>query len=171
LLKNINIITPGFTGNPFDTPLWTFTDICGIFDSTSVSLTPLNLKINWLISSVLLIEEYNILIKAIPHIENVNNRGYISLSGLKASTIWRYRQHLLFYPFEHQDIIDSLVIDINNDEVYYRELLEDFLYVCLNLLLAKTVIDYLNNEYIDKGGFKNIYSGYFGVSWKTYIQI
>lgn len=149
LLKNINNTTPGFTGNPFDTPLWTFTDICNIFDSTSVSLTPLNLKINWLISSVLLIEEYNILIKAIRHIENINNSGYISLSGLKASTIWRYRQHLYYYPFEHQDIIDSYVIDINNDEVYYRELLEDFFYVCLNLLLAKTVIDYVNNEYID----------------------
>jgi len=140
---NLNIITPGFTGSPLHTPLWTFDSALPGINKPLSEITAKSLFKEWLYASYMLIHEQNILQKAKKYLENKYSDKPITLSKeyLECYLKWRARQ--LYF---RDDRVEQ---DFSVDIVLYREICEDLLYVQLNILLAIRVCNYLNNTYKD----------------------
>jgi len=151
MIKHANIITPGFTGSPFDTPLSTMglynnnTQIDANFEYMSRD----DLFIQWMMSSYMLIVEINVLNKAKIYLDNKFSANPLKLSPEfeQAYRCWQIRQYEIS-PFKKENLSKYYVIDYTSDIVMSREVSEDLLYVQLNLLLAIRMSTELYNKYI-----------------------
>jgi len=145
IIANLNIITPGFTGDPFSTPLSTLDRNEGIgFNRTTAKF----LYDDWLVSSYMLIWEFNILNQAKLYLENLYNSNPKQLSSeyKNAYILWQNRQFKIA-GFNASNLKEYLFIDnYNEDIVMFREICEDLLYVQLNLILAVNIISYLHEN-------------------------
>lgn len=77
--KNANIITPGFTGSPFDTPLSTI-NMLNVRRLTGSNMKPNFLFFQWMSSSYMLMVELNILNKAKIYLDNQYSLNPVILS-------------------------------------------------------------------------------------------
>jgi len=64
IAKNLNVITPGFTGNCFDTPLWTKVLPIDYYYTEPYEIRPQVLSDRWKTAFFMLINKFSILIKA-----------------------------------------------------------------------------------------------------------
>lgn len=105
----------------------------------------INFYHNWRISSSMLCSEAR---KLIPALKYINPKYSYNLSSKDAYKFWLLRQ----INFELAPLWNNLfknnvyLIDYTLDHVMFREIVEDSLYVFLNLILAKSIIDYINNN-------------------------
>ena len=151
MIKHANIITPGFTGSPFDTPLSTMglyynnTQIADNFEFMSRD----DLFIQWMMSSYMLIVEINVLNKAKIYLDNKFSANPLKLSPEfeLAYRCWQIRQYEIS-PFKKENLSKYYITDYTSDIVMSREVSEDLLYVQLNLLLAIRMSTQLYNKYI-----------------------
>lgn len=111
----------------------------------------------WKVSTFRLILEYNFLIKAWIYIHNKELRA-LPCEYKKCYDYWQTRQILfnniessLFSKLKRDKIeFGSEYIPFLDDESVYREITEDLLYVLLNILLARSVLNNINiNKYIN----------------------
>jgi NADH-ubiquinone oxidoreductase chain 3 len=145
VLENLNLITPGFTGNPFSTPLSTVFPNSE-WDKGPADIIPGIFYQGWIMSSYYMIYEYNILTKAKVYLENkcLSNPKELSLDYFDAFVHWQLRQFEIS-SFQPINIEKTFYIkDYTIDSVMYREICEDLLYVQLNLILAINMSLYLN---------------------------
>lgn len=111
---------------------------------------------DWINTSTYLLSEYNIWKKALYYLEN-KNQDSISIEFKQAYYYIIHRQFVInnFSRFSF-DEKNSYIKDFTLNDVIYRELCEDLLYILLNLLLANKIIgnkDLLNSLYNDNKFF------------------
>lgn len=103
----------------------------------------------WIIASSYLLNEYNIWKKAMTYAasaENKNN-GFSSIEFKQAYTYIMGRQFFINgLSLDSFDKKNSYILDFTLNDVMYRELSEDFLYILLNLLLANKIIGNIGLE-------------------------
>ena len=118
----------------------------------------LNIYTEWKVSTFMLILEYNFLIKAWIYMNN-KELSALPCEYKKCYDYWRSRQ-IIFYNIESSLFsklkkgnieFDSEYIPFLDSESLYREISEDLLYVLLNILLARSVLNNIDiNKYINK---------------------
>ena len=98
--------------------------------------------LEWMIASRYLIYELNIWNKVLFYLNNIKNSPELILTEhKKAYSYYIYRQFLM-----QIDLIDTMstssnyIVDSTKDEYVYREIIEDLLYIYLNLLLADKIL-------------------------------
>lgn len=145
IIANLNIITPGFTGNPFSTPLDTINEVKKCNPEV---ITPKSFYNNWLVSSYMLIWEYNILNRAKIYLESLSNSNSKKLpyDYEHAYILWQNRQFRIVKFNGSLLKQDLYIVNYNEYIVMYREICEDLLYVQLNLILAISILSYLHNK-------------------------
>lgn len=136
--------------------------------STSLKVTPLDgtdfgFGINnyekWKISTFMLITEYNFIIKALTYMTSIKSAN-LSDECKNSYTYWKVRQNLLSEINTGLfSLLDEGIINFSNSHIslysldtesLLREVIEDFLYVALNILLAKSVLENTElNKHLD----------------------
>jgi hypothetical protein len=113
--------------------------------------SPLNIYNQWKVSSFMLILEYNILNSAKIYMDNLDFSPILPSHYKDSLEIWKNRQ--IEFNLENPDLFkqNTYIRDFSVDmDHLYVEICEDFLYVMLNILLAKRIVDEINiKEYID----------------------
>jgi len=99
----------------------------------------------WKISSYMLIWEYNILNKAIKYMEELDSS--ISLPSVYRDCFQYWKNRQINLNLENPELfsLEIYLMDFTLDKDHlYREICEDFLYVMLNIILAKTIVENFN---------------------------
>lgn len=103
---------------------------------------------NWMITSFYLALEANQLIPALIYLSKffANNPTSISSLEKNAYTYWQSRQveTILADLLVHLNRNNVFMVDFTSPNIMYREILEDLTYVSLNLILAKTILDFIH---------------------------
>lgn len=110
----------------------------------------LNIYIQWKISSYMLIWEYNVLNKAKKYMDNLESNTSQPSAYKDCFEYWKNRQIVQNIEdpelFKQGTYIRDFTVDLDH---LYTEICEDFLYVMLNIILAKTIINEVNiNDYV-----------------------
>lgn len=105
----------------------------------------------WKVATYMLILEYDILFKAKMYMDNKYNKTLSLHEEFEygfAYDNWKNRQLYINYINLEGRVIssESSLLDFNLETVLYLEICEDILYVMLNIILAKTIIDNINLE-------------------------
>lgn len=113
--------------------------------------SPLNIYNQWKISSYMLIWEYNILKKAKRYLDNKDSNLASEDSCEKAYNYWKNRQIEMQMGSSAVLVENSYSLNFFEDgDAIKREIFEDLLYVLLNIVLAKSIVDSINiNSYIN----------------------
>lgn len=115
------------------------------FSKINYDYTALAIYNQWLSSSCMLILEYDILQKAKLYLELTEENRKYNLNFRHAYIYWLNRQYNMVN-MESLLKSDVFILDFFKDKkIFYREVCEDLLYVSLNILLAKEII---NNKYL-----------------------
>lgn len=155
--KESYLIWRGFnTPSPKDV---TITPLDNTLYKDKNSIDPLDLYINWKVSSFMLIKEYYILIKCKLYMESlISNTPLLEDKSEYelAYNYWKKRQFIITNLYTEINVNDSIYLnnyikDFSNENILYREICEDIVYVMLNILLAKSIIDNINiKDYTNK---------------------
>lgn len=153
--KKLSFLTPGFTGNPLDSALWTY-PVDRMFCMDLNYMTPLIFLNTWKLNSYMFILEFNILIKAKLHIDNKNSSSFntrLHKETHKAYRMWQDRQLVIQNDSCCNASFPEYISDYTDDSVYNREICEDLFYVVLNILLAIKITNYVNKYNKNKVDF------------------
>ena len=97
--------------------------------------------IEWIIASSYLLKEFNIWMKAKYYFENKDSGlEFSSIDFKQAYSYFIYRQFKINLSKSSFDQKDAFIWDFYVDDIFYRELYEDILYILLNLLLADKIV-------------------------------
>jgi hypothetical protein len=122
------------------------TSFCEDIDPSLLDLSPLSLYRQWMISMYYLIWEYNIVIKVKSYLEEDNDKFLNNLEYIEAYCYWINRQTLI-QGISSEDSFNKGQFIVNfslDDENFYREICEDYVYITLNIILAKSILDNSN---------------------------
>lgn len=124
--------------------------------------SPLNIFNLWKISSYMLIWEFNVLNRATKYMDNLSSNTSQPSAYKDSFEYWKNRQIIINmeHPLLFQEgfYIRDFTIDLDQ---LYTEMCEDFLYVMLNIILAKSIVDEININY---------YQGSLGSEFESKIK-